>query len=113
MTISLKVRTPKITEADIILKNPTPTDPEQITWTWRRKGFRCKDIAEAEMLSKDMTVVTVWSHVKEEFERWVVKEPFDEVMLKWEIAEAQNAVFEPLDSEEDLVIGEDEDEDEE
>lgn len=111
MTISLKTRVPKLTEDDIILNLPLPAQPENITWTWRLKGFRAVDIIDVEMLDKKSSIVTYWDAFNEEPKRIVVKEPFDQIMLKWEIAETSNVVFEDeLEDEktEDSSNGEDE-----
>lgn len=97
MTISLKVRVPKVTEDDILLNTILPIRPEDITWVWRRKGLRAQDIMNVEMLDKNISIVTYWNYEEEKPNKFVVKECFDDVMMKWELAETTNAVFEDIE----------------
>lgn len=101
MTISLKVRVPKVTEDDILLNNPLPSRPEDITWVWRRKGLRAQDIINVEMLEKNISIVTYWDSVEDLPAKYIVKETFDDIMLKWELAETNPVVFEEEPEEEE------------
>jgi hypothetical protein len=100
MTISLKVRVPKITEDDVLLNTPLPLRPEDITWVWRRRGFRAQDIMSVEMMDKNISIITYWDYVNDKPDKYVVKEPFDDIMLKWELAESSPVVFEEEPEEE-------------
>lgn len=101
MTISLKVRVPKVTEDDVLLNIPLPIRPEDITWVWRKKGLRAQDIMNVEMLDKNISIITYWDYVDDVPKKYVVKESFDDVMLKWELAESTPIVFEGEDEEGD------------
>lgn len=111
MTVSFKARVPKVTEDDILLNIPLPIKPEDITWVWRRKGLRAQDIMNIEMVDKNISVITYWDYFIDEPKKYVVKESFDELMLKWELAEVTNVVFD--DEEGDAPKGNDGDGDNE
>jgi hypothetical protein len=108
MTISLKIRTKKVSEDDITLNLPEQPD-EAATWVWRMKGLRAEDIMDVDMLDKTLTVITIWDYKQDAPKRLLVKEPFDAVMLKWELALSQPILFEEEEEDDNDLPDEGED----
>lgn len=111
MTISFKTRVKKITEDDILF-GFDPLSDEKATWVWRQKGFRQDEIMDIEELNKQLTVITVYDYITNGPKKLVVKESFEDVILKWEIASTEAAVFSPeegIQTEEETSSEEEED----
>lgn len=66
-----------------------------------------------EMLDKNVSILTYWDYVEDKPAKFVVKESFDTIMFKWEIAESTAVVFEEDEEGEEKKDNSAKDEDEE
>lgn len=99
MTVSFKARVPKLSEDDILFD--LPFNPKNDPWVWRSKAIRADDIVEIIAISKDMCYVAHYDYTSQEaeYKRTVIKEPFSEAILKWELALTTNVVFDDEEGE--------------